>query len=315
MKVKMEYIILILIIIALSVFLFLRNKNKTHYNLPEIAKINEKDISKIVLHKTGTDIELLKENDKWYINKEKFPADKEKLEAMVKDITAFNLTALVSESKNYGMYDLDKDKKIDFEIFSGNKVLLKIDIGKTASSYRHTFVKLDNDTNVYQANGNLRNTFDKKISDVRDKVVMNFDENITEIILNNSKKEMKISKKVSSDTTQQKNTGMPAQPEWITDKKEKVKGNEIDTLINTLKHLVCDDFVTEKTKNEFNKSIYKIDLKGNKSYSISIAEKKDDKYIAVSSENNYPFIIPEWRAKNLMKELDSIIDKETKKNK
>ncbi len=319
MKIKIEYIVLLILIAGFSVFLFVRNQNKTHYKLPEISKINEKDINKIIIKKTDGEITLVKENDKWLIGNEKFPSNKDKINNMIEEITGFSLTALVSESKNYDMYELDKDKKIELEVLSGDKILRKIDIGKPASSYRHTFVRLDKDDKVYQANRNFKNVFDNKISDLRDKLVMHFEENITELVLNDSKKEMKILKKTpgtaKADTTRQQDAGKAAAQVWLTDKNGKVKEREIEALINNLKNLNCDDFITDQTKDDFKKFIYKINLKGNKSYTISIYEKKDNRYIAVSSENNYPFYIQEWSAKNLIKELDSIVEKEEKKAK
>ncbi|MBI5417182.1 DUF4340 domain-containing protein [Candidatus Poribacteria bacterium] len=319
MKVKIEYVMLVIIIAVLSAFLFFRSKNNnTNYELPQIPKIVEKDISKIILHNAGNDILLVKENDKWFVNNEKFNANKDFVGSMIKEITGLNLTALVSESKNYTMYDLDESKKINVEALSGDKSLLKIDIGKTASSYRHTLVRLDKDDKVYQANGNFRNTFEKKVSDLRDKVVMHFEENATDIVLNDSKKEIKISKKApvinASDTTKQKNLNSATAPaEWETDKKEKVKTNEIEAIINSVKNLTCENFVENKTKKDFEKFIYKVEVKGNKMYSIAFVEKTDDKYIAISSENDYPFYLPEWSAKNIMKELDNIVDREKKK--
>jgi hypothetical protein len=296
MKLKFEYIILILIIAALSAFLLLRNSNKTNYSLPQLPKIEEKDISKIVLNRADGEILLAKGNDEWLINKDKFPADKEKMNAMIKEIKGLNLSALVSESKNYAMYDLESDKKISLEVISNDKILLKMDIGKTASSYRHTFIKLDNDYKVYQANGNLKSAFDKKLSDIRDKLVMKFDEDIAEIILNDGKREMKITKKITFVDS--------GAAEWVTDKNEKVKGNEVEMIINNLRNMNCDDFVEGKAKEDFDKFIYRIELKGNKTYSFFFAEKKDDKYIAISSENPYPFFLHEGRAKNFMKELN-----------
>ena len=95
MKIKVEYIILILIITALSAFLLLKNNNRTNYNLPQLPRIEEKDISKIILHKADEEILLAKENDEWLINKDKFSADKEKMNAIIKEITATTIIALM----------------------------------------------------------------------------------------------------------------------------------------------------------------------------------------------------------------------------
>jgi hypothetical protein len=49
-------------------------------------------------------------------------------------------------------------------------------------------------------------------------------------------------------------------------------------------------------------------LKGVQPYSVSLFEKDANQYIAVSSESGYPFLLPEWKAKRIMKDLDSLTE-------
>jgi len=66
-------------------------------------------------------------------------------------------------------------------------------------------------------------------------------------------------------------------------------------------------------------------LKGSKDYMIKIfpkLEKKEDekeegsgaeKYPAISSENSYPFLLTSWKAEQVMKKPEDLIEEEKKK--
>ena len=60
---------------------------------------------------------------------------------MLSAIENLTLTALVSESKNYNLYDLNEEKRINVKAWQGENLKRDVDLGKTASSFRHTFVK------------------------------------------------------------------------------------------------------------------------------------------------------------------------------
>ena len=98
---------------------------------------------------------------------------------------------------------------------------------------------------------------------------------------------------------------------WVLKSGKKGKKSELESIINQLKGFQCDAFIEAKTKNDFKESIYQIRLKGNKEYKLSIFNKptKDaDKYPAVSSENPYPFLLSTYKADNLMKKPESLLE-------
>ncbi len=316
MKVKKEIIILILIIAALSVYLFVQKKGKTYYSLPELVRIEEKDVSKLILTREGSSIELERRDDQWVILPEEFPADETIAEDMVENIGSIALTALASESGNYMIYDLDDEHKIEVEIFKDLESLRRIEVGKTASSYRHTFVKVDDDERVFHAQGNLKDIFERTVSELRDKVVMAFDDEIIEVILEKGENELtlvKTSIPVAVDLNQQQGeenneVKEPEEPvsAWMTSENEPAKEKEIEEIINSMSNLRCDDFVEGKTKEDLTSPLYTVSLKGMKTYSVSLFEKDGNQYIAVSSESDYPFLLPEWKAKRIMKDLDTL---------
>jgi hypothetical protein len=308
MRFKREYIILILIIVILCVYLFLRQNERVHYELPKIKPIEKNDISKLTIKKADSEIVLFRKDDRWLISPQGFPADKAIVDRMLDEVSGLTLTALASESRNYSIYELDNKKKIQVTAYKGDTPLIKFDIGKIAPSYRHTFIKLEGDYRVYHAEKNLRNTFDKTVSVLRDKVVMKINEEITELTLIKGKKQMNIRRIIAPIETEQKQQE-PAQ-KWETDKGQKLNDEEVDEIINTLSDLSCDDFIEGKKKEDFKTPIYSVSLKGIKTYKISLFKKQDGRYPAISSESDYPFYLSEWKAKKIMKEFKELIASE-----
>ncbi|NNL78668.1 MAG: hypothetical protein HKO68_20235, partial [Desulfobacterales bacterium] len=83
MKLKKEYIILALIIIALSVYLVTRSTNRTFYQLPEMPRVTQKEITRLQIIKAGAALEITKKDNTWYIAPEEYPADADKIKDML----------------------------------------------------------------------------------------------------------------------------------------------------------------------------------------------------------------------------------------
>ena len=67
MKLKKEFFILAIIIVVLVGYLFFKNRDRTQYQLPDLAKIEQNQISKLELTQSGKDIVLNKKDNAWYI--------------------------------------------------------------------------------------------------------------------------------------------------------------------------------------------------------------------------------------------------------
>ena len=174
MKAKKEYLILILIIIGLSVYLFMRTADRTFYELPQIAALEQNQITKIEISKDGQTIVLNKKDNKWYLEPHGYTADTKKVKDMLSTLGGMTLTTLVSESKDYGRYELNDEKRIAVKAWQQETLKRNFDIGKPASSFRHTFVRLDGDSRVFHARDNFRGKFDLTVDNLRDKNVLSF---------------------------------------------------------------------------------------------------------------------------------------------
>ena len=239
---------------------------------------------------------------------------------MLDVIEKLKLTALVSESKNYIRYDLNNDKNIDVKAWQGNTLLREFDIGKTAPTYKHTFVKLPNDPNVYHARGDFRRNFDRPVDDFRDKTILSYSQNtIQGIKLTHEGKTIYISRKEIPETLPEKKD----EPADKASKEAKTKtvwedtdGHEVapfkvNSLLSFLNSLECERYLDDSKKEDFKNPIYNVTLKGEKEYSLLVFAKKDKdakNYSAISSENKSPFSLSDTQVDTIKSKLGEILN-------
>ena len=312
MKLKKEYIILALVVIALSVYLAMRTSDRTQYELPDVPQAAAKEISKLQVTR-GTDIMVVtKKDDNWYIAPEEYPADSSKVKNMLSAIENLTLTALVSQSKNYPLYDLDAEKRINVKAWQGETLKRDVDIGKTAPSFRHTFVKMAGDEGVYHARGNFRNNFDLGKDDLRDKLVLALNAaDIQQIQVAGDQPSLTLNKTtpsvvVEGTQTEKKAEATPAAnaPVWQAADGRPVDEAVVGQILNTASKLRCEKFITDRRKDEFTSPLYTLQMKGAQEYSLSIfakADEKDPNYPAVSSGSDYAFLLSDSQVNRLMK--------------
>lgn len=321
MRIKKEYLLLVVIIIALSLYVILRNPDRTHHQLPQLPSLDHKSVSKIEISRADESVVLEKKNDQWRITPKGYLANDDMVSTMLDAMEQMTVTALVSESKSYERYDLGDDKKLSVKAWSGQTLKRNFDVGKTASSFRHTFVKLDGDTRVYHVRGDFRRGFDKTTDDLRDKTVLSFDKNdIQEIhltkgddatvILSRVQAPVQASGDESPDGPSTQDS-LPTQETtvWQTAEGKQADQAQIDQLLNTLSSLRCENYIDDKTKEDLSNPIFLLQLKGQEEYTLSLFEKndKDENYPAISSENDYPFVLRQWQANNIMKKPETLL--------
>ncbi len=311
MKVKKEYLILILIIIGLSAYLLMRSSDRTLYQLPEIEGLQQSEISKIEISKAGNSFVLKKEDNQWYLEPAGYLADKTKVNAMLNVFEALALTALVSESKDYSRYDLDAEKRITVKAWQQTTLKRNFDIGKAATSFRHTFVKLNGDSRVFHARDNFRSKFDFTVDDLRDKTVLSFktpDIQQVQVIKDALSVKLVRSKVPVSPVAeqQQKADTAPAAAvkfEWQNEDGQKGNDSKLNQLLTALGDLKCTDYINDRQKDTFSAPIYAVKLKGMQDHHLEIFAKlqtDDKKYPAVSSDSDYPFWLSENKIQQIM---------------
>ncbi len=311
MAVKKEYIILALIIVVLALVLLLRNGDRTHYTLPELAPVKKMQITRLVISGADSAITLGRYDDVWKIEPYGYPADRSHVDKMLDAVTGLTLTTLVSEAENYVPYELDDAKRIGIEAFEGDARIAMFDIGKPASTYRHTFVRLEGDPKVYQAHENLRTIFDKKVEQLRDKVVLTVEkEFVTGITFVSGADSLALHRVEPGAVPPVAGDTIVPEPvsAWRTGEGIGADETTVDRVIDRLVSLKCDAFIDGKSREDFTDPILTLLVNGSETVSLSVYEKgEDNKYPAVSSESDYPFLLPEWVVKQINKTPDELM--------
>ena len=320
MKVKKEYIILIVIIIGLSVYLFMRSSDRTHYQLPELTGLDRGNITKIEISKEGDAIILKKRDNQWYLEPKGFLADTSKVDSMLAVFETLSLAALISESKDYQRYDLHPSKRITAKAWQEDTLLRNLDIGKAAPSFRHTFVRLAEDSRVYHANDNFRSKFDQTSDSLRDHAVLAFkagdiqtvhitkDQASVELVRN------EVSIEPTASQPEKPETAPPATAkfEWQDRSGNKVNGQDLNRLLTTLGSLKCTGYIDDRNKDSFTRPIYTVRLHGLHEYQLDIfakLEKDAETYPAVSSGSKYPFLLADSQVQQIMKDPSDMLAK------
>jgi len=319
MKLKKEYFILTAILVALILYLSLHQSNRTHYQLPELSEISGKHISKLEITTGDNSIIFNKTDNTWHIEPKGFRADSTKVKNILNVIEKLKLTALVSESKDYVRYDLGNNKDIRVKAWKGDTLLREFDIGKPAPTFKHTFVKLPDDPNVYHARGDFRRNFDRSVDDFRDKTVLSYAQNtIQEMSLTHEKKTISLSRKEMPETLPEKKDASAAKAPkasktktvWEDTKGHKAAPSRISSLLSFLNSLECERYLDDLKKEDLKNPIYTLILKGEKEYSLLVFPKKDKNaknYSAISSENESPFSLSDTQVDTIKSKLGEIL--------
>jgi len=325
MKSKKEYIILGIVIAALATYLAVHKTDRTHYELPVIAQLTDSDITSIKITKDLEMIELKQKDDAWLIYPEKYPADTDKIKPMVDIIKELTVTALVSEAESYPRYELDSENKISIQAGADGNILRTFDIGKSAPSNRHTFIKLPDDKRVYHARENFRSKFDQTKDDLREKTVLSVEKSGIQqvaikdkegnLVLGLNQVPTKVEVEVTSEADQPaekeekkaSQDNIPPELVWQDADGNPVQESDITNFFNNVSNLKCQSYIADKTPADFTDPMYTITMTGAKTYTLSIFEKineDDDAYPAISSENDYPFMLPAYQMDNMVKKSD-----------
>ncbi|MGB5423764.1 MAG: DUF4340 domain-containing protein [Desulfobacterales bacterium] len=324
MKLKKEYVILAVVIVGLSIYLLTRQTDRTLYRLPQLPPVPAQSITRIDINGPNGAITLNKADDSWTIGEQKYPADRAKVSRMLDAISDLSLTAMMSESEDYVRYDLSDKNKISVKAWAGTTSERDFDIGKVGPSFRHTFVKLAGDANVYQAQNNFRTTFEQGVEDLRDKVVLSFaasdiqefrlikgTEAITLVRHEAPLAETETGEKEEGDKAKEASPPLKAKMVWQANDGRTAASTKVDELLAAVSQLACEKFITDHVTADFKDPIYTLELEGQKAHRLSIFAKQNEtanSYPAVSSDSLYPFFLTDWKAKQLMPDFGDLLE-------
>jgi hypothetical protein len=308
MNVKKEYLILGIVIVALAVYLVQRNPDRTHYTLPSVPALTAADITRIQITRPDGTVVLARRDGRWVLDPQGYPVDPKTAQEMVDTIAGLSLTALVSESKNFVLYELDEDHRVNVKAWQGDQLRRDFDAGKAAPSFRHTFVRIAGDDRVFHARDNFSFRFRMGIEDLRDKAVLAFDRrDIREIRITSGADAVALTRVAPEPEASQADQppAAPAPgPEWQSGDGRPVDGAAVNELLLALSGLRCEKFIEDRGRDALGEPVFSIGLEGAQTHSLDLfapGGAGDTGRPAVSSASPYPFLLPEEQAKRIMK--------------
>ncbi len=315
MKMKKEILILGVVIAALAVYLYQRSADRTHYTLPALAVVATADIDKIQMTRGAETVVLVRQDGRWRIEPAGYPVDRRLAQEMLDTLSGLTLTALVSESKNYALYELDDDHKANVKAWQAGQLKRDFDVGKAAPSFRHTFVRLAGDERVFHGQDNFSFRFRARIEDLRDKTVLAFSRpDIQEVRI--TKNGATLTLVPAPASTETPPSAPAAATAWQSSDGRPANSAAVEALIGELSSLQADAFIDGRDKADFTQPVYSIALKGSQMHSLELfapAGGDSPNHPAVSSGSDSPFSLSEDHAQRIMKDPEAFFKKEEKK--
>ncbi|HOJ14335.1 MAG TPA: DUF4340 domain-containing protein, partial [Deltaproteobacteria bacterium] len=146
-RISKEYVLLALLIASSVAYLVYKKADRVHYRLPALEPVKQEDITSMTVEKGDGKIVLEKAGTDWVISPAGWKADRVKVDEMREMLSTLVITELVSESGDYGRYQLDEKSRARIRAYAGDRLVRDLTAGKAAPTYNHTYVLLPGDRN------------------------------------------------------------------------------------------------------------------------------------------------------------------------
>lgn len=301
---KKEYLILVLLIFALSAYLVFKKDNQQNYTLPKIVKIEKGEIDRLIITRKNIPIELTKKKDTWGITDKNYAADMAAVNKLLDVTRNLKASGLISEKLDISRYELDDDHSVEVKAFKGKNLLLLFKIGKTAPSGNHTFIMLEGDTRIYQADQNFKNDFNTSVETLRDKQVLTFkNDAIKQITI----KKDGVSKILTAVPPKEDTKKDPVS--WKLEDGSSPDKEALTNLLSSLSFLTCERFSDSLSKDDLEKKapLLNIILENKPPIVLNLFEQKNgDTLVGTSSMSPYPFVLESYKEKDILSYADKL---------
>ena len=288
-----NFVLPAVIIVAVSLYLTFRNTDRLLYDLPQLEKYSTSQVSMIKITKGDNELVVTRKDDGWVLGSNEYPAAPAQVDAMLNTLVNINITDLVSETSTYSRFELDPESVLRVITYKDGSIIQAIDIGKEARTYQHTYVRIENDSNVYQAEGNLGNTFPVTADALRDKIVLVFDPAlVSQINVRTLTEELTLDKRPSLEEG-----GVAS---WSTSKGLDWDSVAVEEALQQLSDLSTFRFADEGVS--LGNTILGLDFisEDGEEQSLRIFEKQGNSYPGHSSDSSYTFLLFVWMVNSFL---------------
>lgn len=173
----------ILVLVVLFIFVFDTGKNERTFR-DELVDIDTSAVTEIKIYpksENGSEIRLFIDDDKWNVTLpggKTVSAPESKIKNLFSQLLSIKPKRLAARGeKKWSEYEVDSSGTV-VQVFEGGSKALDLVIGRFAFQQPRsmsTFVRLNNDTDVYEVDGFLSATFNQDANSFRDNVIIKSD--------------------------------------------------------------------------------------------------------------------------------------------
>lgn len=292
-RLSTRYLLPALIIVGLLLYLGVRNRDRLLYELPQLTEFEVNDVDQITVSKGEASVTVKRVGDNWIIRPKDFPASTQQVDTMLDALARIRVTDLVSENAAYSRFELDPNSAVNVTAYQGTDVLRTIGIGKEARTYQHSYVMLEGDRRVYQAEGNLRNFFPVSSDVLRDKRVLSLNAGkVGEIVTRSPYEELTLKKRASLEKE--------GAPEWVDMDGTVWDAEGVDESLQRLANLSTFRFAEESANLGSELIELTLRTEAGDAKSLKIYERQGNSHLAVSSGTKYPFLLFVWMVNDFL---------------
>jgi hypothetical protein len=156
----------ILVLIPIIFFILTNNSNmldSSNFFNNDISTVN-----RITIQRNEEHIELTKDNSNWLVNN--YAANNEDVINFLKNIDEASIIATVATNEtSYATFQVDSDSASNIKLYNNDNLLLEAFVGKTTGY--SMYVRLANDSKVYEINKNFSGILNKTKSELRSTII------------------------------------------------------------------------------------------------------------------------------------------------
>ena len=279
--------LIVLGIVALGCLLYIgfRERGELNYTLPSFPVIATDEFTALeIISPEGKTVRIERKGTRWLLS-DQYPADPSEVNRILNALETITPVDLVSESEKYGRYELDEEHRYTVKAYKEENLVREIHLGKPSSSENYNYVLFPGNKNVYTLRGALVKTARKEEKTFRDKVVLQINRNsISEISYSATGQDILITK--------------GGDEEWKDQDENPWDSQKVQELLGRFTALRAEDFPDAPPPK--GGEIAVITLRGEKESALTLFEKGDDGYPALSSDYPFPVIISEYTGDSIL---------------
>jgi hypothetical protein len=316
---KRTFIILGIIAGLFAVILF-----QKYLYFPHVPTVHEwkGEADEITIKNKNGTVHITRQDGKWVIGDESFPADQNTVNSLVKRMNDLSFTVFVSKKDLYERFNLTDELAVRVTVKGKGQPLRDLLIGKQNQSSDQSYVKYPDKPEVYLAGGGLASEFNKTADALRDKVLLSYPiDTIDAVTIKFAGDKYTVKRESPADKSKdedplKEDKEKPQAAKWVVEGRT---GNfdqgKIAEFLNEFGSVTAMFFPSEseiKSKIASPASEITLHSKG-KEIKLVIYDKyaadKSRGYVCRSSENPYYAVIPDFKAEKLQKRISELIIK------